>query len=411
MHLAMFHDWIIWRDGEGYFLDDAFSRFVTAFDQDFDRITFCGRVRSCSHQQGSRALAYPLNPAKHLVCSFPYYPDIYSLYTRGALILPQIWRKLKESIDQWDLVWLPAPHPIGVMAACLCRQKNKPFFFLVRQNLVEQVRHRCRGAKRTVSIFMVRLIERLSQWLAHSQQAPIFTVGQEMLIQYRKNHSLVFPVIISLVSSQDLKEQVANRPIPCSSSATANATANNPIRLLSAGRLEPEKGLIYLIQAMDRLLRREGREVLLTIIGRGREEKRLWHEVRKRGLSDAVQFVGYIRHGPELFSRFREHDFFILPSLTGEGLPQTILEAMSCGLCVIATSVAGIPFFIQDRINGLLIPPADPQAICQAIITLADDELMRARLVIEGRKTVASHTLEIEKEKMMIQIRKYLLRP
>jgi len=406
MNLAMFHDWIIWRDSQGYFLDDAFSKFVLAFDQDFDRITFCGRVAPADAQ---KARLYPLNPDKHQVCPFPYYDNIYSFYTKGLFILPQVMSILKKNLDQWDLVWLPAPHPIGVMAACFCRQKNKPFFFLVRQNLKEQVRHRCRGINQKVSMSLVHLLERLSQRL--SRKALVFTVGQELLAQYRKRNPFVFPVIISLVSERDLladfpqdsRDGLIKQPDGLIRPSAA------PIRLLSIGRLDPEKGLTYLIRALDDLLRREDREVSLTIIGRGKEESLLRQEVRERGLEDAVQFPGYVSHGPELFNYYRNHDLFILPSLTGEGLPQTILEAMASRLPVIATAVAGIPYFIQDRTNGMLIPSADSKAICRAILAVSDDEAVRNRIIDGGIKTVASHTLEREKENMMALIRKFLL--
>jgi len=432
MNLAMFHDWIIWKDEQGYFLDDAFSKFVTAFDQDFDRITFCGRVARSEVNRYERARLYPLNPDKHQVCPFPYYANIYSLYTKGFFILPQVMSILKKNLSQWDLLWLPAPHPIGVMAACLCRQKNKPFFFLVRQNLKEQVRHRCGGGKRTVSMLLVHLLERLSQRL--SRKALIFTVGQELLVQYRQRNPLVFPVIISLVSERDLMAAfpqdprqpgvIAEQPdgiikqsdgliIKQANSLTRQQhglikRSDGPVRLLSVGRLDPEKGLIYLIQALDDLLRREKRDVSLTIIGRGKEESFLRQEVGERMLEGAVRFLGYVNHGPELLNHYRNHDLFILPSLTGEGLPQTILEAMASRLPVIATAVEGIPYFIQDRTNGMLIPPADSKALCQAVLALADDETVRSRIIDGGLKTVASHTLEAEKEKMMTLIREFL---
>jgi glycosyltransferase involved in cell wall biosynthesis len=404
MNLAMFHDWIIWKDDQGYFLDDAFSKFVTAFDQDFDRIIFCGRVR---RSEAKRARLYPLNPDKHQVCPFPYYANIYSLYTKGFFILPQVMSILKKNIDQWDLLWLPAPHPIGVMTACLCRRKNKPFFFLVRQNLKEQVRHRCRGANRLVSMLLVHLLERLSQRVSH--QAPIFTVGQELLVQYRKQNPFVFPVVISLVSERDLeRDLMAAFPQDPRQADSHIKRSDGPVRLLSIGRLDPEKGIIYLIRALDDLLRREKRQVSLTIIGRGKEESFLRQEVGERMLEGAVRFLGYVNHGPELFNHYRNHDLFILPSLTGEGLPQTILEAMASRLPVIATAVEGIPYFIQDRTNGMLIPPADSKALGRAILALADDETVRNRIIDGGLKTVASHTLEREKEKMMTIIRKFL---
>lgn len=389
MNLAMFHDWIIWKEGTQYFLDDAFIKFVTAFDRDFDRIIFCGRV--ASSRPGTNL--YPLNPDKHGICPFPYYESIYSLYRRGVFILPKIIHTLKKNLDQWDLLWLEAPHPIGIMAAYLCQRRHKPFFFLVRQNLPEQVRHRSRGAKRLVSIFFAHLLERLSQHL--SRQALTFTVGQEMFRRYKNRHLPVFPMIISLISEQDLK--CAPPPKPRSES----------IRLLSIGRLEPEKGLSCLIQAAGRLV--EKKKVSLTIAGTGSEEPFLRQEAHNRGLSQVVRFPGYVKNGPELLALYRDHDYFIIPSQT-EGLPQTIMEAMACKIPVIATAVAGIPYFIQNTINGMLIPPADPEAICRAILTLEDNNMLRSRIINEGMKTVASHTLEKEKEKMMIQIRKLLLR-
>ncbi|MGA1875200.1 MAG: glycosyltransferase family 4 protein [bacterium] len=394
MNLAMFHDWIIWKEGEEYFLDDAFSKFVTAFDQDFDYITFCGRVAA---RKKAGPHLYPLDPFKHRVCPFPYYGNIYSLYRRGLLILPKIMQTVKQNLDHWDLVWLEAPHPVGVLAAYLCRRKNKPFFFLVRQNLQEQVRHRNRGIKRSVSILSVHLLERLSQYLA--RQALIFTVGQEMLNRYQKRRLPAFPVIISLVSEKDLMLNLPQEP-----------RTPESIKLLSIGRLDPEKGLDYLIRAVEILIEDKKHKVSLTIVGKGREEPRLKREVQKRGLSQVVKFLGYVKNGPELLNLYREHDLFIIPSLTGEGLPQTILEAMACKIPVIATTVEGIPYFIHHKMNGWLIPPANSEAICQAVLTLAGDKILRDHIVNGGARTVASCTLEREKEKMMAHIRRVLLK-
>ena len=393
MNLAMFHDWIIYKDRTGYYLDDAFSKFVTAFDQDFDNLIFCGRV--VTKKAGTNI--YRLNSAKHRVCPFPYYKDIYSLYTRGVFILPQIMDRVKKNIDQWDVVWLEAPHPIGIMTAWLCQRRHKPFFFLVRENLHERVRHRTRGAKRTVSLFMVQLLERFSQKL--SRGALTFTVGQEMLRRYQRKHCPVAPVIISLISEQDVLLDIPQKP----------GTLEGPIRLLWVGRLDPEKGLMYLIEAVDRLVHREKKQILLTIVGKGKEESFLKQEVQRRGLSQRVCFPGYIKNGPDLLHLYREHDLFVLPSLTGEGLPQTILEAMACAIPVIATRVEGIPYFIRDRANGLLIPPADAGAIFQAVLTVTNNDTLRNQIIKGGLKTVRSHTLEIERSKMMDQMRRFLL--
>jgi len=253
-------------------------------------------------------------------------------------------------------------------------------------------------------MLLVHFLEGLSQRL--SRKALVFTVGQELLSQYREKSPFVFPVIISLVSEHDLKYGSLQDRLP--QSGLFRRQTDGPLRLLSIGRLDPEKGISYLIGALDDLLRRGKRKVSLTIIGRGREEPFLRQEIRERGLESAVQCMGYVGHGPELFNHYRNHDLFILPSLTGEGLPQTILEAMASGLPVIDTAVEGIPYFVHDRVNGMLIPPADSKAISQAVLAVADDEDLRNRIVDGGLKTAASHTLEKEKEKMMTLIRTFL---
>ena len=78
-------------------------------------------------------------------------------------------------------------------------------------------------------------------------------------------------------------------------------------------------------------------------------------------------------------------DMFILPSL-GEGIANTILEAMACGLAVVATDVGGNPELIQHGCNGLLVPAADPQALADAIVKLADDADLRRAMGQAGRQ-------------------------
>ena len=80
-------------------------------------------------------------------------------------------------------------------------------------------------------------------------------------------------------------------------------------------------------------------------------------------------------------------DIFALPSLW-EGLPNAMLEAMAVGLPVTATSVGGVPEVVWPGENGILVPPADPQALADALSMLLDDENTRKRLG-EGAKNTA----------------------
>ena len=78
-------------------------------------------------------------------------------------------------------------------------------------------------------------------------------------------------------------------------------------------------------------------------------------------------------------------DLFVLPSL-GEGIANTILEAMASGLAVVATNVGGNPELVQHGVNGLLVPAADPQALADAIVKLAADADLRRAMGRAGRQ-------------------------
>ena len=81
---------------------------------------------------------------------------------------------------------------------------------------------------------------------------------------------------------------------------------------------------------------------------------------------------------------------------------------MACRIPIIATKVAGIPYLIEDGENGLLINPASPREIRHAIERLVDNPELRSRLVAKGLATVRNHTLEAERDRMIIKIQPLL---
>jgi glycosyltransferase involved in cell wall biosynthesis len=100
-------------------------------------------------------------------------------------------------------------------------------------------------------------------------------------------------------------------------------------------------------------------------------------------MSTCAGWVGPLER-EALFSRA---DIFALSS-RNDGLPMSVLEAMGRGLPVIATPVGGLPELIEDGVNGLLVPPSDPQALMRAIFELADDQERREALGCAARETI-----------------------
>jgi len=152
------------------------------------------------------------------------------------------------------------------------------------------------------------------------------------------------------------------------------APARGP-RVAFIANLRRMKGHIDLIQALPRVL---AQFPDLEILCAGRDDSaggipRLAREV---GVADALRFLGFFAGTQALV---RQCDFVILPSLW-EGCPVSIMEAMALGRPPVATRVGGIPEILESGREGLLVPPASPAALAQAMLTLLGDSALRQQM-------------------------------
>ncbi len=123
------------------------------------------------------------------------------------------------------------------------------------------------------------------------------------------------------------------------------------------------------------------------IIGGGRREAELRQLAAELGLGPRVNFLGQRRDIPDLLAAL---DILVLPSY-GEGVSLALLEGMAAGLPVIATAVGGLPEVVTDGVNGLLIPPRDPEALARALARLLADPDFARRLGEQARAEVEAH--------------------
>lgn len=126
----------------------------------------------------------------------------------------------------------------------------------------------------------------------------------------------------------------------------------------------------------------------LVLKGDGPQEEEVRHLVGSRGLADAVTFQSKTSF-TQVPGDYRAADIFITTSVS-DGTPVSLLEAMASGLPCIATSVGGIPEWIADGENGVLIPLRSPEAVADAILRLAKDPDLRSRLGARARETVVA---------------------
>jgi glycosyltransferase involved in cell wall biosynthesis len=147
--------------------------------------------------------------------------------------------------------------------------------------------------------------------------------------------------------------------------------------------------------------------VLLTLVGEGPDRAALEKLIAERGLSGQVQLSGACNHD-KVADFYRNSDAFILASFS-EGVPVVLMEAMAMELPCIATWVMGIPELIDNGVDGLLVPPADPVALADAVDRLIKDPELTRRIGAAGRtKILSSYDLERNTESLSATFREYL---
>jgi glycosyltransferase involved in cell wall biosynthesis len=114
----------------------------------------------------------------------------------------------------------------------------------------------------------------------------------------------------------------------------------------------------------------------LALVGAGEDEASLKDLARELGIEGAVSFLGW---HPEIPEFLKDADLFVLPSLW-EGMPNVVLEAMASGVPTVATEVGGTPELVLEGETGVLVPPADSDALARSIITLLQDRELRSRM-------------------------------
>jgi glycosyltransferase involved in cell wall biosynthesis len=159
----------------------------------------------------------------------------------------------------------------------------------------------------------------------------------------------------------------------------------SPLRIVCTGRLVAAKGHRILLEALS-LLAAEGVSYSCTLIGDGPERSTLEALSTQLRLDKSVRFLGAMAHEPVL-SEVSRADVFVLASFA-EGLPVALMEAMALGVPCVSTTIAAIPELIEGKENGLLVPPANPEAMFRALQILANDAELRRRLGREARTIV-----------------------
>lgn len=171
-----------------------------------------------------------------------------------------------------------------------------------------------------------------------------------------------------------------NRPLDLQKEFPISA---NRLKLIAVGRLVPLKSFDILIRSVKEVVNQGLDDLLVLIAGEGEDRIRLEKLIRDLRVERFVKLLG-LRH--DVIGLMRASDVFIIPSRY-EGLSLAMIEAMACGLPIIASDARGLKDYITNEQNGLLFPVDDWKALAERILQLANNRKLRNKLSHGARES------------------------
>jgi glycosyltransferase involved in cell wall biosynthesis len=368
--LAVFCDFSYRRDGDVITAELPFSLFLQALAHHFAAVTLIGRLDPTGRRFPYEMGGIELEP-------LPHYSSGADL---GAVMraLPAAMRRFWSVLARVDVVWVLGPNPPhAIVFALMALARRKRLVLGVRQQLPRLIRHRHPGRPHVwVAAWALEQLFRLI-----GRFAGVVVVGPELAREYRHSRRL-HAALISLLSAADV---AAAGGEPRDYGATE-------LRLLSVGRLDPEKNPLLMVDIL-REVRRTDTRWRLEVCGDGSLAEALRARADELGVGNDLTMHGHIGFGGPLWELYRSSHALLHVSMT-EGMPQVLLEAFAARLPVVATAVGGVPEMATGR--GLLIPPRDAEAAATALQRLLDHPDERERHVEAAAAYAAEHTLEAE---------------
>jgi glycosyltransferase involved in cell wall biosynthesis len=157
--------------------------------------------------------------------------------------------------------------------------------------------------------------------------------------------------------------------------------SQSSIVVLTVRRLVYKNGIDTLIEGANIAIRKNPK-ITFLVVGKGPDLNNVQMRIRQLGIENNFRLTGFVKD-EDLPFYYNAADFFVLPSKSGEGLPLVALEAMACGLPVIATNVGGISEILMED-YGKLVPSNQPESLAKAILEFANIDFSSRKLELRA---------------------------
>lgn len=301
------------------------------------------------------------------IMTFPE-PEGRDFARKLALItwLPKNFFEIWHTVKQFDAVHTPLPGDLGTIGMIVALLQKKPLF----------VRH-C-GRWGIPSSSFDKWLQRFLERIASTRNVVMATGGAEKPPSSR--NPAISWIFSTALTAAELDDTSLAKPWK----------AGETLRLVTVGSLLPGKNISALIAALP-LLRDRFPDLGLEVIGSGRLLGDLQQQTRLLGLEEVVNFSGNLSHD-QVMAHLSQSHVFVFPTLY-EGFPKALLEAMACGLPIVANPVSVIPKLLEGG-AGLLLNGQDALSITDALSDLLSDSEKMAAMGRLARERAQRYTLE-----------------
>lgn len=240
--------------------------------------------------------------------------------------------------------------------------------------------------------FIAKIIIFISQWLTTALCDKIIVISKHDYRQALKipminrNKFALVPLGIAAAENTFFTRKKSRELI---SKMIGEEITENDIVVGAISELTKNKGLDYLIGAIEKLKNSQPK-LKCVIMGHGEERERIRNKINASALENTVHLTGFLSDASAYLKSF---DVFALSSIK-EGLPYVLLEAMSAGLPIAATSVGGVPDLIEHQKNGFLASPKNQTTFMQAIENALLQKNSRGVKNIHNEKLKTKFSLE-----------------
>ncbi|WP_210401719.1 glycosyltransferase family 4 protein [Lacimicrobium sp. SS2-24] len=255
-----------------------------------------------------------------------------------------------------------------------------------------------------------------SGWSWHLFAAPAIRVAaglnKPILVNYRGGHAETFfeaswpkvakslnkaqgilvpsPYLHEVFARWDKKAEVVPNVLDETTFYPAEKVeSDTPLHLIVTRNLEAIYDVGCVIDCFAQVLTHHA-DATLSIAGSGPEKESLERQCEKLGVRDKVRFLGRLDIN-DMAELYRSADVMLNAS-TVDNSPNSLIEAMACGVPIVSTNVGGIPKLVTHEQDALLVPPKRPDLLAEQVVRLINEPELRQSLIAQGRNTIAKFT-------------------